>query len=109
FALAAHHCIVGHFDAFPSFVAVHSIISTYDGSYFSGGFIKMLLKIFQKVNPAFGIRITAISKSMNKHIFYFMFFANGSDCLEVIYMRMNTPIAYKAYQMQRLFILFGII
>ena len=67
FANAIYQGIISEFYAFPSFVAVHGIIASADGSDFSGGFIQMLLQIGNKTQAAFRIGIASICKCMNKN------------------------------------------
>ena len=104
-----HQCIVSNFHTFPSFVAIHSIITAGNSRNFTGRFIKVFLQFLKKADAAFWISIPSIGKSMDINIFNIFFSTKGRNCLKVVNVRMHPSIANQPQQVQRLFIFFCVI
>jgi hypothetical protein len=79
FSLTVHHPVVREFYPFPSLVTVHGIVSAYDGGYFAGGLVEMLLQVFEVTVPASWIRIPSIREGMDLNVVNAFFLANGGD------------------------------
>ena len=85
FSYSIYHNIIGQFHSFPSFIAVHRIISAGNCCQFSGGKLHMLKQICYKIFPRMRITIATIGESMYVNLIIKPIFVScGKQSFQVI-------------------------
>ena len=75
-SFAVYQEVISFFHTFPTFITVHSIITTDDRSNLAGRFLAMCRKFFDKSFTALRVSITTVHKAVDKCIVVVIFFGD---------------------------------
>ena len=99
--LAINQLIVSHLDALPTFVTVHGVETTYDGSYMGAVRIAHALQVLYKTLTAARVGVTTVHEAMHEGLISYAVFLRDLHQLEqVIQRRVYTAVGAQTHNVQ---------
>jgi len=91
-AFTAHEQVVSHLHTLPTFVAIHSIVTTNDRGYMTGTLCTVGCQFFNESLTALGVGVASVHKAVDEGILDAIFLRDVAQFVQVVKRTVHTTI-----------------